>query len=40
MLWLQFYFMSYDIGNIYYTIDTNVDLMCSIQNSEFITYLF
>ena len=24
--------MSYDIGNIYYNIDTNVDLMCSIQN--------
>jgi hypothetical protein len=30
--------MSHDIGNISYNIDTNVDLMCSIQNSEFITY--
>ena len=38
MLWLQFYSMSHVIGNIYYNIDTNVDLMCSIQNSECITY--
>jgi len=32
--------MSHDIGNIGYNIDANVDLMCSIQNSEFITYYF
>ena len=47
MLWLQFYFMSHDICNIYYNIDTNVDLMSSIQiqnllpiNFNIIIYVF
>ena len=31
MLWLQFYFISHDIGSISYNIETNVDLVCSMQ---------
>jgi hypothetical protein len=39
MLWLQFSFMSHDIGSMYY-IDTNVDLMCSIQIRNLLPIIF